>query len=166
MLRCVKYWRSWCGLWKANLPACFARSCCSTRTASTRGTAPPPAFPSPTPRLSTAFALDPRRDHAALPCTAENPLLSPTFSKIRSGRRTEAWPSPMGSAPAGPLPYWRIRATRWARLRCIIANRAVRARPRPASWRWPPTSLALPLNASWGAKSANDCDRPRRSSRT
>jgi len=37
-------------------------------------------------------------------------LSSPTFSRIRSGRRTEARPSLMGSAPAGPLPYLRISA--------------------------------------------------------
>jgi PAS domain-containing protein len=33
-------------------------------------------------------------------------------------------------------------------------------------WKWPPTSPALPLNASWRVKSANDCVRPKRISRT
>src|SRR5712692_6642306 len=107
MLRWRKYWRTWCALWKPNLPTCFALSCSSMRTGSTCGTAPHPAFPSPTPRPSTAFASDRRRDHAAPPCTAGSLLSSPTFSKILCGSRIEAWPSPMDSAPAGPLPYLR-----------------------------------------------------------
>ena len=51
----------------------------------------------------------------------------------------------MGSAPAGPLPYLRLRARRWARLPCITANRAVRARRRPARWKWPPTSPGIAI---------------------
>src|SRR6266568_2289311 len=39
MLGWRKHWRIWCALWKPNLPACFARSCSSTRTGSTCGTA-------------------------------------------------------------------------------------------------------------------------------
>ena len=79
---------------------------------------------------------------------------------------TGAWSSPMASAPAGPLPSLRLRARFWAPLPCITANRAVPARLRPAPWRWPPTSPALPLSASWRVKSANDCVRPRPISRT
>jgi len=76
------------------------------------------------------------------------------------------WPNPMGSEPAGPLPYSRIRVRRWARLPCITANRATRSRLRPVPWKWLPTSLASPSNASWRVKSANDCVKPRRISRT
>jgi PAS domain S-box-containing protein len=76
-----------------------------------------------------------------------------------------AWSSPMGSVPAGRLPYLRLRERRWAPLPCITVNRAVQARPRPAPWRWLPTSPALPLNAGWRVQSANDCVRRRRISR-
>src|SRR5712664_3469149 len=40
MLRRRKHWRCWCGLWKPNLPVCFALSCSSTRTGSMCGMAP------------------------------------------------------------------------------------------------------------------------------
>jgi PAS domain S-box-containing protein len=39
------------------------------------------------------------------------------------------------------------------------------SRLRPAPWKWPPTSPALPLSASWRVKSAKDCVKPRRISR-
>src|SRR6266568_4608942 len=136
MLGWRKHWRIWCALWKPNLPACFAQSCSSTRTGSTCGTALLPVFPSPTPTPSTAFASDRRRDHAAPRCIEENLLSSPTFSRIRSGNCIEKWPSPMGSAPAGPLPYLHIRARHWVHLPCITANRAVRVQLRPAPWKW------------------------------
>jgi len=90
-----------------------------------------PSLPKAYTKAIDRLVSDRRRDLVAPPCTAENLLSSLIFSGIRSGSRTEAWPSPMDFAPAGPLPYLRIRAMRWARLPCITANRAVRARLRP-----------------------------------
>ncbi len=60
MLRWRKYWRTWCALWKPNLPACFALSCSSTRTGSTCGTAPLPAFPQPYTKAIDGLCIGPK----------------------------------------------------------------------------------------------------------
>jgi len=80
-------------------------------------------------------------------------------------RRTGTWPSPMGSAPAGPPHSWAFGQD--AGLVCHVLPRTAQSEPaETAPWSWPPTSLALPLNASWRVKSANDCVGPRQISRT
>ena len=108
-----------------------------------------PSLPKPYTDAIDGLCIGPTsRDHAAPPCTADNRSWLVTFFRIRSGKRTAVWLRLMDCAPAGPLPSFRIRARRWARLRCTTANRAVRARLRAAPWKRRPISPALPLNAS------------------